>query len=243
MMEQPVQDRGRQDLIVGKDGRPVPDMLVRGEHDAAPFVARRDETEEEVRLGTVEGPEADFVDNQERRVEVALRAQPGRRYRRIRPQRVHEIIEHEVRDREAVLDRPDPEGGRQMTLSHTGRTKKQDVGLLANEAARREGLDLAPIDVRLKAPVEILERLARREAGQPQHRRDAALVLAIQLAAQDELQEAEAGRAAPAPLVRPVPAGSPQDSRGPVPRAWRRSDRASRSAPFSRGDSSARLLD
>ncbi len=53
MVEQAVQDRGREDLVVGEDGRPVAHVLVRGEDDAPAFVARGDEPEEEIGFAPV----------------------------------------------------------------------------------------------------------------------------------------------------------------------------------------------
>ena len=48
VVEQAVQDRGCEDLIIGEDGRPVAHVLVRGEHDAPAFVAGGDEPKEEI---------------------------------------------------------------------------------------------------------------------------------------------------------------------------------------------------
>ena len=50
VVQEPVEDRRGEDLVVGEDRRPVADVLVRRQHDAAPFVARRDQAEEEIGL-------------------------------------------------------------------------------------------------------------------------------------------------------------------------------------------------
>ena len=48
VVEQAVQDRGSQDLIIGEDRGPVAHVLVGREHDAPAFVAGRGEAEEEI---------------------------------------------------------------------------------------------------------------------------------------------------------------------------------------------------
>ena len=53
VVEQAVQDRGREDLIVGEDGRIVARVLVGREHDAPPFVAGGDKPEEELGFAPV----------------------------------------------------------------------------------------------------------------------------------------------------------------------------------------------
>ncbi len=162
VMKEPVQDRGRQNLIIGKDRWPVTHMLVRREHDAAALVAGGDQSKEQVRLTPIERPKADLVDDQESRVEVPLGAESGGRHRGIGASHVHQIIKHEVRDGGAVLDRLHPKRCREMTLPHTRWPEKEHVGLFADEAAGRERLDLPPVHTRLEAPVEVFEHLSRR---------------------------------------------------------------------------------
>src|SRR5262245_51552778 len=53
-MEQAVEDRGGEDLVA-EDGAPVRDDLVRGDEQAAPFVAARDELEKEMGAPTFKG--------------------------------------------------------------------------------------------------------------------------------------------------------------------------------------------
>lgn len=56
MVQQPVEDRRRQDLVVGEDCRPVAHVLVRRQQDDAPLIAGRDKLEEEVpRCGPADG--------------------------------------------------------------------------------------------------------------------------------------------------------------------------------------------
>jgi len=65
MMQQPIENRGGEDLIIGKDRRPIAHVLVRGQDDAAPFIARRHQAEAEIGLRPVQRPEADFIDDEE----------------------------------------------------------------------------------------------------------------------------------------------------------------------------------
>jgi hypothetical protein len=83
MVQEPVEDGRRKELIIRKDDWPIPHVLVRGQHDAPPLVARRDEPEDEVGLGPVQRSEAHLVDDQQPRVEVPLRLEPGGRHRGI----------------------------------------------------------------------------------------------------------------------------------------------------------------
>lgn len=71
-------------------------------------VGGANQAEEEVGVMAVEWPEADLVDDGQRAVEVALGLEPGRGHWGIGPQLMHEVVEHEVRGAEPVLDGLDP---------------------------------------------------------------------------------------------------------------------------------------
>lgn len=75
VMQQVTEDRGREDLVARQDLQPVAHVFVRRERHRGAFLARRDESEQKIRLDTVEGTEADFVDNQQKAIEVAPHAQ------------------------------------------------------------------------------------------------------------------------------------------------------------------------
>src|SRR5690606_10901649 len=117
--------------------------------------------------------------------------QPRWRYRGIGPEHVREIIEYEVRHREAVLDRPHSQRRGQVALSHARRAEEEHVRLLADVAAGGQCLDLVTVHPRLEAPVEVLQRLARWQPAQLEHRRDAPLVLPLQLTGEHEIQEGD----------------------------------------------------
>jgi len=67
-MEQPVQDRGREDLVV-EDLAPVQEALVAREDKARPLVATRQEPEEQARLVPGEREIADLVEDEDLRVD------------------------------------------------------------------------------------------------------------------------------------------------------------------------------
>ena len=77
VVRQAVEDRGGEDLVADEDLGPVAHVLVGGEDDRALLVARAHEAEEEVGLPAVEGPEARFVDDGQRAVQVALGLEPS----------------------------------------------------------------------------------------------------------------------------------------------------------------------
>ena len=77
-MQQPIEDRGGQDLVSGQHLGPVLDALVRRDQDAAALVALADEPEEEARLLTTHRFEADLVDDQQRGRDVLLAPQACR---------------------------------------------------------------------------------------------------------------------------------------------------------------------
>src|SRR5579884_2593317 len=76
-----------------------------------------------------------------------------------------------------------------LAFAHAGRSQKQEVPALAEEAAAGQVVDLLLLDRRVEGPVEVLQRLQLAEAG----RLGAALQLAVgadgQLVLEDQLQE------------------------------------------------------
>jgi hypothetical protein len=70
-MQQAVEDHGGEHLVARKDLRRVAHVFVRCAQHRAAFVARRGESEEEIRLDAVRRTEADFVDDQQAAIEVA----------------------------------------------------------------------------------------------------------------------------------------------------------------------------
>jgi len=76
-----------------------------------------------------------------------------------------------------------------MALPHAGRPQEEHVGLGADVAAGGQRLDLVAVHPRLEGPVEILEGLARRQPRELEHGLDPALVLALELAGEDQVEK------------------------------------------------------
>src|SRR5579862_5206930 len=91
-----------------------------------------------------------------------------------------------------------------MAFPHPRRPEKEHIRFLADVAARRQRLDLPPIDARLKAPIEILERFAGGKSRELQHRRHPPFVLALELAGEHELEKTERGKLFPRALLEQV---------------------------------------
>ena len=81
-----------------------------------------------------------------------------------------------VVDAVAGVDGLEAEGDREHRLADAGRPDGEQVGLLFDEPQRRELVDEAAIERGLGAEVELLERLGRREPGEPQAAGEAALL-------------------------------------------------------------------
>src|SRR5512145_2396584 len=67
VMEQPVEDRGGEDLVV-EDLAPVDEALVAGDDEAGPFVASDEEAEEQARLLAGQRQVAELVQDQHARI-------------------------------------------------------------------------------------------------------------------------------------------------------------------------------
>jgi hypothetical protein len=115
--------------------------------------------------------------------------EPGRGDGGVGPEHVHQVVQQEVGDGEAVLDGLDAERRRKVALPHAGGPQEQHVGLLPDVAAGGQRLDLPAIHPGLERPVEVLERFALGQAGQLEHRLHPALVLALELAGEDQVEK------------------------------------------------------
>jgi hypothetical protein len=71
------------------------------------------------------------------------------------------------------------------------RPEEQNVGLVAQILTGRPQIDLPAVRLRLEAPVEALEGLAGRQSRQLQHGRDAALVFALELTGEQQIEIGE----------------------------------------------------
>lgn len=66
----------------------------------------------------------------------------------------------------ALLDGAQAEGDRQVRLADAGRPEQEDIGGLGDEGEGGEVPDLALVDRRLEAKVELLERAVKRQVRQ-----------------------------------------------------------------------------
>jgi len=72
VVQQPVQDGCGERLVPGHQLGPVPHALIGGDQGRAPAVAIGDEAKEQAGLGSVHRLEAELVDNEQGRVQVAF---------------------------------------------------------------------------------------------------------------------------------------------------------------------------
>jgi hypothetical protein len=80
----------------------------------------------------IEGPEADFVDDQDRAIEIALGLEPRGRDQSIALEGVHEVVEHEVNGAEAVRHGRGARGERDMAFPDAGRAERLHPTILAH---------------------------------------------------------------------------------------------------------------
>ncbi len=107
---------------------------------------------------------------------------------------MHEVVQHEVRHAESVLDRLDAERDREVALAHARRAHEEHVLLRSEICAGGERLDLRAVDPGLKRPVEALEGLAHGQPRELERGRDPALVLLLDLTLEHALEEGERGQ-------------------------------------------------
>jgi hypothetical protein len=94
-----------------------------------------------------------------------------------------------VVDAVAGLDGAVAEDRGEHRLADAGRPDQQRVGLVVDEAQRREVLDEAAVQGRLGVEVELLERPARGQLGEAQPASEAALLDGVDLGGEQVVQE------------------------------------------------------
>src|SRR5215471_13021573 len=72
VMQQAIQDGGREGTIIIKDLGPFLEGAVRGDHDRALLIAQRDDLEEQISARLVNGQVAELVEDEQRRLGVFL---------------------------------------------------------------------------------------------------------------------------------------------------------------------------
>src|SRR5262249_36433568 len=162
---------------------PGVDASVGADEQAAAAVAVAHPAEEEAGVLPRHRLEAHLADDQQRDVDVLAPAHAGWGHTGVAAQFVDEFLEPEEGDAEAVLDGLYAEAHSQVRLADAGRPLDQHRRLLADVGTRRQELDLAALDARLKREVEVREGLALRQARQLQRGADAALLAIADLRA------------------------------------------------------------
>src|SRR6185312_1314168 len=173
---------------IAEHSAPLADRAIAGEQQAAALVAARDELEEEMRGVGLEWQIAEFIDDQqlglgeeaEALLEPVLRMGLGER----RHQRWGGHEQHRV----AFADGGTSQSNGEMRLADAGRTEQQQGFAMRHPAASGELADLAGIDRRLRREVEAVEITHIREVSDLHRHIDATLVLAGDLALDEEGQ-------------------------------------------------------
>lgn len=181
VMQEPVEDGGGQDLVAGEDLRPGLDALVGGDDDRALLVAVGDQAEEQRGILAAHRLEADLVEDQQAVVDVLLATQERGRELGIAAHQRQQLVEAVEDHAEAVFDGLDAEGDGQVGLAHAGRTLDQQGALLADPLAGAERLDAGAFHGGLEAEVEVAQRLAGGQAGEPERSLQAALLTPLEL--------------------------------------------------------------
>ncbi len=164
VVEQPVQDRCRDDLVV-QDRAPLAHAAIAGHQHAAALVTATHQRKEQMRGVRLEGQVAELVDDQQLRLGVAREPllQPPLRLPLHQPgdQRHRRGEQHRV----ALPHRLAPEGDSEMTLPHPGRPLNQQGVAVGDPAAGREIAHLLGVERGLGGEVEALQRAHAGELG------------------------------------------------------------------------------
>src|SRR5205823_12905203 len=194
VVDEPV-DQGGGDDGVAEDLGPLLEAAVRGDDERAAFVAARDERKQQVGGLAFEWEVADLVDDQQ---VVAL--EPAQLLLElVAVLRLLEPGDPFLRGREgdavAALAGFEAERDREVALAGAGWAEEADVAALLDPGELREVEQERLLGARLRGPVEVFERLDRREAGRAHAHAGAGGVAGEDLGLEQRLEEA---------LVRPL---------------------------------------
>ncbi len=148
-----------------------------------------DQPEKEARLLSGHRLKAELVNQQKRRRHVLAPLQPRRRQTGVDLQRGHQLVKAEVLHREALLNRSDAQTHAKMRLAHTRRPLDQDRLRRANPSTGGQRVDARALDRGLEGKVEVLQRLAGRQVGQPQRGLHPSRLTAGQLRLKQQIEE------------------------------------------------------
>jgi len=183
-VQQAVEDGGGERFVAGEQFGPFADRLVGRDEDGAATVAVGDEPEEQAGLVAGHGLEAELVDDQQAGVEVLASAQSGRRQVGVGLERQLELVEAVELGGEAVFDGLHAQADGEMGLADAGRALDEHGLAGADVGAGGQRVDAGALHGGLEGEVEVGQREAGRQAGQPKRgahaTRFAALVLGVE---------------------------------------------------------------
>lgn len=164
-MEQAVEQCRSQRAVVVEDLRPVLEGTVGGDHRRAALITLADPLEEHIGAELVDGQVAEFVDDEQRRLEqpghLALDAAGGLSG----GQRV-DVIDGTGEERRLALEASGMgQGDRQVRLADTDAAEQDHIAVLRQEVQPKHLLQQRPVDLLWPTPIEAVERLDPRQAG------------------------------------------------------------------------------
>ena len=164
-MQQAVQQRRGLHAVAVEDAGPLAVDRVRRDQRGAALVAVAQDLEQAVGAGLVDGQVAELVDAQHLGFDVviqcALDTAPGLRAGK----RVDDVDGARKQHRVPVQAGSMTQRRHQVALAQTSGGDEDHVGMLGDEVQVKEVLYLQPVDLGGPVPVELVQRLAHREAG------------------------------------------------------------------------------
>lgn len=165
MVEEAVEDGGCDGGVAVKDGGPLFEGFVCGEHDGAAFVASTDDLEEEIGTALVNGQVADFIEDEKGRCGVFAEFGFERAFVLSGMEGVDDINGVGKEHAESLLAGRIAKRGGKVGFAQTDEAQKDDVGFVVDELKSEEVLDLKAIDFFWPVPAEGFEGLDDGEAG------------------------------------------------------------------------------
>ncbi len=182
MMEQPIQERRREGTVVVEDFRPMLVGTVAGDDQGATLIAFADDLEEQIGTVLVDGKVAKFVDHEQSRLQILAQFTLEAALRLGGGERVDDIDGGGEQHRVAAQARGVRQRDREMTFAQADVGNEDHVALVLDEAQSEEILNLGSVDFSRPAPLERIEGLDHRKAGQPHPSLDTAVFAGMRLA-------------------------------------------------------------
>ncbi len=157
MVEQAIEERGHGGGVA-KQLAPVIDRAVRREQRGGPLVAPHDQFEEILGRGVRQLSHAEVIDDEQRHRTQFCEVLLARTGECGVSQLFEECVRFSIDDAVSLLNRRMTDRLREMTLARAGRSEKQHVLPLADEARRREVVDHGAIHLLVEIKVKGIER-------------------------------------------------------------------------------------